>query len=82
MTRRERREELSRLHDRPTPWTDEMWRKWAAVSAADILDRGEAFAVGHAPGKGRSSVLVTGPFGDPLTREIGSRAASHLEEVV
>lgn len=81
MSRRERRIELDGLFHRPTPWTDEMWREWAAVSAADILDRGEAFAVGHAPGKGRSSVLVTGPFGDPLTREIGSRAARYLEEV-
>ena len=58
-----------------------MWREWAAVSASDILDRGEAFAVGHAAGKGRSSVLVTGPFGDPLTREIGSRAAYEVQEV-
>lgn len=80
MTRRERRARLETLVERPSPWTDEMWREWAAVSAADILDRGNAFAVGHAPGKGRSSVLVTGPFGSPLTREIGSRAASEIEE--
>ncbi len=81
MTRRERRARLEHLWMRPSPWTDEMWREWAAVSAANILDRGEAFAVGHAPGKGWSSILVTGPFGDPLTREIGSRAAHELKEI-
>lgn len=75
MSRRDRRIQLDHLRTRPSHWTDEMWREWAAVSAADILDRGLAFAVGHAPGKGRSSVLVTGPFPDPFTREVGSRAA-------
>ncbi len=81
MTRRERRERLERLVLRPSPWTDEMWREWAEVSASDILDRGGAFAIGHAPGKGRSSVLVVGPFGDPLSREIGSRAAYEMKEI-
>lgn len=86
MTRRERREELERLKARPSPWTDEQWREWAAVAAADVLDRGYAaprqpngtypvdrsFAVA-----GRC--LVVGPGWDAFIREIGSRAASHIE---
>lgn len=76
MERRQRRQRLEELQQRATPWTNEQWREWAAVAAADILDRGEAFAVGHNPGRPRqSSVIVVGPFGDPTRRELGGRAA-------
>lgn len=86
MTRRERNQLLEQLKSRPNPWTDEQWREWAAVAAADVMDRGfaaqrqpdgsypmdYAFAVsGH--------TLVVGPGWNALTREIGSRAASFLE---
>lgn len=89
-TRRRRRETLEALKRRPTPWTDAQWREWAAVAAADVLDRGyarperdpttgrhytdHAFAVGH-------RVLVVGPGWDALAREIGARAARHIKEV-
>lgn len=84
-----RRERLEALKARPAPWTDAEWREWAAVAAADVLDRGYARLERDDDGNylidrafsvaGRT--LVVGPGWHTFTREVGSRAASYAEEV-
>lgn len=90
MDRRSRRALLETLKDRPTPWTDAEWREWAAVEAAEIMDRGyarlqrdpvtgnyimdRAFAIG-------SRTIVVGPGWKAFEREIGTRASRFIEVV-
>lgn len=83
-----RRADLTRLEARPTPWTDEQWREWASVKAAEIMDRGYAgprLADGTYPMDYAFAVsghmLTVGPGWNAVRRELGHRAADALEEV-
>jgi hypothetical protein len=80
-----RRQRIRHLHDRPTPWTFGEWLEWAEAVAVDKLARGEAFSIAAMPSKpDRARVLVSVDRPDPrrtFRREIGARAADHIEEV-
>lgn len=90
-----RRMILEGLKARPNPWTGEQWREWAAVQAAEVMDRGHAaprqpdgtypmdyaFEIHHNPSKHRSSTMVVGPGWNAFTHEVGGRAADYAEVV-